>query len=405
VRAAPGPREELVRHLGALRWACELVDERWRLCWVSDELKAVLREGDERRLGYGRPMALTRQSSPWRDVVTPESTLRWARENVPRMVADVPELTAILRREGDPNVLSAQTLRALDPAPPPPAWSGTIEFVGGDGPPVQVSYLAARIHADGALLGTLFVYGPSLPAEVLAVVARGEPQTLEHLVRLTEPAPREAAVLFADLQRSTELSRRLPSGAYFRLIQGVLTAVDDAVIRHKGLVGKHAGDGVTAFFLAEDHGSPAGAASAALDTARAIRAATAAAVERFVAAYGAVGVAEEARVNMGVHWAGTLFMGQVITGGRLEVTALGDGVNACARIQECARDGDVLVSKDLVERLRRDDSSRHGVHADRLRYTPLKELPTASEKAIRDAGAMSVTRLPGAPARSRAAAS
>jgi hypothetical protein len=30
------------------------------------------------------------------------------------------------------------------------------------------------------------------------------------------------------------------------------------------------------------------------------------------------------RVNVGIHWGGTLMVGQVATGGRLEVTALGD---------------------------------------------------------------------------------
>ena len=59
----------------------------------------------------------------------------------------------------------------------------------------------------------------------------------------------------------------------------------------------------------------------------------------------------ELKINAGVHWGGALYLGQVITGGRLEVTALGDEVNECARIQQSARDGALLASKPLVERL------------------------------------------------------
>ena len=85
-------------------------------------------------------------------------------------------------------------------------------------------------------------------------------------------------------------------------------------------------------------------------------------------------------MNVGVHWGGTLYMGQVVTGGRLEVTALGDEVNECARIQQAARNGAAYASKALIERLSAADS----------------ELPGADPKAIRDAGGIAVARLAGA---------
>lgn len=43
--------------------------------------------------------------------------------------------------------------------------------------------------------------------------------------------------------------------------------------------------------------------------------------------------------------------GQGATGGRLEVTALGDQMNECARIEAAAKDVAILTSKDLIERL------------------------------------------------------
>jgi class 3 adenylate cyclase len=86
-------------------------------------------------------------------------------------------------------------------------------------------------------------------------------------------------------------------------------------------------------------------------------------------------------------------MGQLVTGGRLEVTALGDPVTECARIQEAAREGDILASKQLVENLTDADARALGVDPDSLVYRTVGELSHASEKAKRDAGGIPVTTL------------
>ena len=99
-------------------------------------------------------------------------------------------------------------------------------------------------------------------------------------------------------------------------------------------------------------------------------------------------------LNVGVHWGGALYMGQVVTGGRLEVTALGDEVNECARIQESARDGIVLASKALIERLDPDHAGRLGIDPDTVGYTTVAELRDVPEKAVRDAGTIAVTEVP-----------
>ena len=86
-------------------------------------------------------------------------------------------------------------------------------------------------------------------------------------------------------------------------------------------------------------------------------------------------------------------MGQIATSGRLEVTALGDEVNECARIQESARDGAVLGSKALVERLDPAEAADEGIDAAQLRYTLVSELDDVPEKALRDAGSLAVSEL------------
>jgi class 3 adenylate cyclase len=103
--------------------------------------------------------------------------------------------------------------------------------------------------------------------------------------------------------------------------------------------------------------------------------------------------AADCPLNVGVHWGSTLYMGQVVTGGRLEVTALGDEVNECARIQQSAREGAVLASKALIERLVDGDATRVGIDPQAVVYCTLAELPGADEKSIRDAGTLSVTEL------------
>ena len=86
-------------------------------------------------------------------------------------------------------------------------------------------------------------------------------------------------------------------------------------------------------------------------------------------------------------------MGQLVTGGRLEVTALGDAVNECARIQESARSGATLASKSLIEHLTDGDAAALEIDPDNVLYRTIEELPEATEKAKRDAGGLPVTPL------------
>jgi class 3 adenylate cyclase len=169
----------------------------------------------------------------------------------------------------------------------------------------------------------------------------------------------------------------------------LFTDLDRIVIEAGGIVGKHAGDGLSAFFLSDELGSREEAAGAALDAG--IKLASKA---RRTGESSDLEPAHDLRLNVGVHWGGALYMGQVVTGGRLEVTALGDEVNECARIQESARDGNVLASKPLIERLDPDHAKRAGIDPDTVAYVTVAELPAATEKAVRDAGSIPVTEVP-----------
>jgi len=258
------------------------------------------------------------------------------------------------------------------------------EFVG------RVSYIGERVQdEDGRLIGYLFLYTPDLPASLLALLVRGQRSMYERMARLVEAKLRPAAILFADLESSTALSRRLPTAGYFRLIRSLRTAFDAAVGNRGGIVGKHAGDGVTGFFLSGQLGSDSGAARAALEIARGVDDVTA----RVAAELSDDGLPLEAadcRLNVGIHWGANLYIGQVATEGRLEVTALGDAVNEAARIEQSATGGRVLASKPLLERLNAEDAAALDLDPTRLAYELVAELQGASDKAARDAGSIAV---------------
>lgn len=232
------------------------------------------------------------------------------------------------------------------------------------------------------LLGLSYMgFRPTL----VSLLARGDQAMYERMARLMQPQARQAAILFCDLQGSAELSRKMPTAAYFRLIRALWTDIDRAVAQNYGIVGKHAGDGASAFFLVDDLGSRSAAAAAAIQAARAVHQRAAVVSEDFVAT--------PCLMRVGIHWGDTIYLGQLVPGGRLDLTALGDAVNECSRIEECAPSGRTLASKEILERLSSDDAAETGIDLERLSYRLVSEVPTASEKAKRDIGSLAVVEI------------
>jgi class 3 adenylate cyclase len=278
----------------------------------------------------------------------------------------------------------------VDPVEEPPrAWHDTVAV------PADLPFRRAmlgdqrqgcvRINDDtGRFIGVLWVYRGMVGEGLLQRLGRGDHGLFERMERVSEPAKRPAGILFVDLEASGTLSRRLSSRGYFELIRELTDLIDSSVIERRGIVGKHAGDGGSALFLAGDlGGSESAAVRATIEAARAIREGS-----------GDLGPGDlSVKLNVGMHWGSTLMIGQVATSGRLEVTALGDQMNETARIESAATGGALLASKELIERLDDVDSPATGLDPDSIVYTPLSEVDGASGKAIRDAGAIPVTRI------------
>jgi class 3 adenylate cyclase len=376
-----GDLDDVVQVLRQTRWAAAVADGADRLRWVSEEFKYFLRESDAAKIGIGQHVLASLVSDTMRATITQESQA-WIFQEV------LPFLVQSFRDDPDQPRLPepfAELVAALPARPRPEAWTGAFGYTRPDLPPYDVRFLMLRMrHPDGRPRCTVLLTFMDQPAPLVALLTGGDFAAHARLAQLAEPARHGTAVLFVDLQGSTALSRRLATAEYFDVIRRVTSTFDALTCQGGGVVGKHVGDGMTAFFLAEQTGGPASAAAAALRTVRGLQAAVS-----DLAAELDLG---EMRINAGLHWGSGLYLGQLVPGGRLEITAIGDEVNEAARLQEAARDGTVLASKSFVELLDPADLAELRVPSH-PRYRPLQELPTVTAKGVADAGQVSVTAL------------
>ena len=388
---AEKPHDPELAHWAALieelRWAGFLMDAEFRLVWASPDLERFLDSPPEEELGYGLHVFEAFALDAWRRIATPESRARFTEDLGSVVVAGASARG--LELDFVPDRLAALP-ESVEPRPFERPFASSFDYVepGGDTdlPVMRVNVLVMPLRdASGDFVGVLGIGYMSVRPGLVALLARGDEAMYEAMAKLVEPSSREGAILFCDLQGSTELARTLPSAQYFRLIRSLWTEIDALVARRHGIVGKHAGDGATAFFLVDDLGSVSEAASAAIRTARGIH-------DRSGEIFGDA-LDTSCLMRVGLHWGSSLYIGQLVPGGRLDVTALGDAVNECARVQECAEPHQTLASKELIERLSEDDAAAVGVDREKVRYRPLSALSDAGEKALAAAGAISVTAV------------
>jgi class 3 adenylate cyclase len=367
-------------------WAW-IVDAEWRLVFVTDALRSTFGA----HVAYASFPIGCHLFGP--EMLEAASTWRFGSNSAERMavvlegmggvvLADTPGGREAVRAVIDPALHG--TLDRLEPDHREASTFLTRGFALDADTPVTASMLRVRSPA-GELAGTVLITKPYVSMAMLgAIASMGDTRHFDLMFQVAKAGRRPAAILFADLEGSAALARTLSTGGYFRLGRRLVRAADRCVIDHGGLVGRHVGDGVVAFFVAETLGSESAAARACIEAARALSAELAEVATRSDLDPGAV------VLRFGLHWGSTLYVGAVTTAGRSEVTALGDEVNEAARIEACATGGRTLASKPLVERLSPEDAVALGVDPDRAVYTALSDLDTATEKARRDAPAIAV---------------
>ena len=140
----------------------------------------------------------------------------------------------------------------------------------------------------------------------------------------------DVSVLFADVRGSTGLAERIGAVRFRELLQRFYHLAGHAIERQGGIIDKFLGDGIMALFIPVTAGAnhPAKAIAAGREM-----------IEVNDRELAEAGVSFGAGVNTG-----PAFVGVLGTGEKLDFSALGDTVNATARLGSLAGPGELLVS-------------------------------------------------------------
>ncbi len=153
----------------------------------------------------------------------------------------------------------------------------------------------------------------------------------------------DITILFADIRGFTSYSEKRSPEELVAVLNQYLAAGAEAVLAQEGTVDKFLGDAVMAWFNAPvpqpDH------------TLRAVRAALdlKAAVDRL---HRELPAEAQLSFGVGIHY-GEAVLGWIGTEKRLEYTAIGDSVNTAKRIQENSSKGQILISREAYDRVKK----------------------------------------------------
>jgi adenylate cyclase len=179
--------------------------------------------------------------------------------------------------------------------------------------------------------------GKYLPADVAAEILK-DPDKLA-----LKGEKRPIYALFTDLEGFTKLSHAITPEQLSTLLNLYLDILSETVLRHGGTIDKFVGDAVVAFW-----GAPIARED---DADRAVKAAVAMfeAGEQFRASAGK-GLPPIGCTRVGLH-RGEAVVGNFGGKGRIQYTALGDGMNTAARLESANKSlkTTILVSKEAKE--------------------------------------------------------
>jgi adenylate cyclase len=162
-------------------------------------------------------------------------------------------------------------------------------------------------------------------------------QILGGLIKRGDGREIQAVLWFSDLRDFTGLNERMPAAELIDLLNNYLQLVGDALTAHGGEILKFIGDGVMAYFPAEDALFLPMVTANALGAARKLITDIEAANEARAA-----GGAEQVRFGVGLH-VGPVTFGNVGTEDRLDFTVIGPAVNRAARLESLTKELKVPV--------------------------------------------------------------
>jgi adenylate cyclase len=162
-------------------------------------------------------------------------------------------------------------------------------------------------------------------------------RVLKGAIRRGEGEEIRAVLWFSDMRDFTGLNERLPPSEVLELLNNYFQLVGDALTSHGGEILKFIGDGVMAYFPAEDALFLPLVTTAALNAARQVLGDIEAANEARAA-----GGAEPVRFGIGLH-VGSVTFGNIGTEDRLDFTVIGPAVNRASRLEGLTKALEVKV--------------------------------------------------------------
>jgi adenylate cyclase len=162
-------------------------------------------------------------------------------------------------------------------------------------------------------------------------------RVLKGAIRRGEGEEIKAVLWFSDLRDFTGMNERMQPAELLELLNNYLQIIGDALAKHGGEILKFIGDGVMAYFPAEDALFLPMVTSAALDAAQQVISYVAAANEARTS-----DGREPVRFGIGLH-VGTVTFGNIGTQDRLDFTVIGPAVNRAERLERMTKALNVLV--------------------------------------------------------------
>jgi class 3 adenylate cyclase/CHASE2 domain-containing sensor protein len=181
---------------------------------------------------------------------------------------------------------------------------------------------------------------------------------------------RFATILFADIRNFSEFSRLNSPYAVTRLLNTYFGAVVPIIERHGGVINQYMGDGVMVLFNLPDpvENHARGAVLAAVEMVERVHA--------MRSVFRKMGM-HDMKIGVGIH-TGNVVAGVVGSPERLDYTAIGDTVNAAARLEAKNKElgTEILISHGTFKSLPPDDQRNlgHGVTAQTVQLKGVGEM-------------------------------
>ena len=244
--ACPYPDDPVLAELASVLQASDdwgwIVDPRWRLLFITDQVRLSMAGGtqlaalevNEHLFGPAQARVLSEARFGFGTV---EIWRAYFASIGGHVLADTPGGHDALRDLVDPAL--GDLVDALTPVRT--LIAGYSVAMGGLNAIRDVHARVLRIlDVDGSLRGTLILSKPAVPMTTLSVLAfQRDPEHLQRMFAMSSATRRSGAVLFADLESSSALARRLPTGRYFAVVRRLVRASDQCIVDAGGLVGRH----------------------------------------------------------------------------------------------------------------------------------------------------------------------